>query len=411
MWLSHTPPFLPAVLTASLSVSPQRKSHWGPHGCPGRSPGSHRTCHNSLGTDCAPAAAGPHGMGCLWGGCCHWRYQTLMAFASSRCHSQIVSQSLECWRQQTPPNSLPRPCSPAPAPPPGPSNVYNHRSGIRLPRCCLVATLASTAASAPPVLLAELLPGEGESPLAPFSPASITGEKLLSECSDTEYSKCTRCESGHYQQSWTKERHCTPHDICEDNAGLVVKTQGNATHNTVCRCRDGMHCSDASCQTCVENQPCQHGFGFVAAKAVAQMSSPCEPCAEGTFSNVSSKTEPCHPWTSCEEKGLVVKVKGTNTSDVICESGKRSSLSVLIPITAAVVTCLVGVCIYCLVHAGPRRRVQKQQIEEGRGKPTETRQPTEDGEDMPHVQETLLKGQPVAQEDGKESRMSEQEML
>ncbi|NXK16485.1 TNR5 factor, partial [Arenaria interpres] len=226
------------------------------------------------------------------------------------------------------------------------------------------------------------------------------GEKLVSECSDTEYSKCTRCESGHYQQSWTKERHCAPHDICEDNAGLIVKTQGNATHNTVCRCRDGMHCSDASCQTCVENQPCQHGFGFVAAKAAAQMSSPCEPCAEGTFSNVSSKTEPCHPWTSCEEKGLVVKVKGTNTSDVICESGKRSSLSVLIPITAAVVTCLVGVCIYCLVHA-----------EEGRGRPTETRQPTEDGEDMPHVQETLLKGQPVAQEDGKESRMSEQERL
>ncbi|XP_076207846.1 tumor necrosis factor receptor superfamily member 5 isoform X4 [Aptenodytes patagonicus] len=187
------------------------------------------------------------------------------------------------------------------------------------------------------------------------------GEKLVSECNGTEDSVCTRCESGHYQQSWTKERHCAPHDICEDNAGLIVKTQGNATHNTMCQCRAGMHCSDISCQTCVENQPCQHGFGFVAAKAAARMSSPCEPCAEGTFSNVSSKTEPCHPWTSCEEKGLVVKAKGTNTSDVICaESGRRSSLSVLIPITAAVVTCLVGICIYCLVHTDPRRRVQKQ---------------------------------------------------
>ncbi|NWX80949.1 TNR5 factor, partial [Alca torda] len=198
-----------------------------------------------------------------------------------------------------------------------------------------------------------------------------------------------------------------PCSLCPD-AGLVVKTQGNATHNTVCQCRAGMHCSDTSCQTCVENQPCQHGFGFVAAKAVARMSSPCEPCAEGTFSNVSSKTEPCYPWTSCEEKGLVVKVKGTNTSDVICESGRRSSLSVLIPITAAIVTCLVGICIYCLVHTDPRRRVQKQ-IEAG--KPVENQQPTEDGEDMPHMQETLLKGQPVAQEDGKESRISEQERL
>ncbi|KAI1233366.1 hypothetical protein IHE44_0004539 [Lamprotornis superbus] len=242
-------------------------------------------------------------------------------------------------------------------------------------------------------------------------PASIAGEKLVSECNETEDSLCAPCETGHYQPSWTKEKHCAPHDICEDNAGLIVKMQGNATHNTLCQCQAGMHCSDISCQTCVENQPCQLGSGFVAAKAMERMSSPCEPCAEGTFSNVSSKTEPCHPWTSCEEKGLVVKVKGTNSSDVICESSRRSSLSVLIPITAAVVTCLVGVCIYCLVHTDSRRRVPKE-IEAGDlGENPNTQQPTEQDENVLPVQETLLRGQPVAQEDGKESRISEQEML
>ncbi|XP_069656895.1 tumor necrosis factor receptor superfamily member 5 isoform X1 [Haliaeetus albicilla] len=237
------------------------------------------------------------------------------------------------------------------------------------------------------------------------------GQKLVSECNGTEDSLCAHCESGHYQQSWTKERHCAPHDICEDNAGLIVKRQGNATHNTVCHCQAGMHCSDTSCQTCVENQPCQHGFGFVEAKAMARMSSPCEPCAEGTFSNVSSKTEPCHPWTSCEEKGLVVKEKGTNISDVICESGRLSFLSVLIPITAAVVTCLLGICIYCLVHADPRRRVHKQIQARKPGEILEVQQPMEVGEEVFPVQETLLGGQPVAQEDGKESRISEQERL
>lgn len=54
-----------------------------------------------------------------------------------------------------------------------------------------------------------------------------------------------------------------PCSLCPD-AGLMVKTEGNATHNTVCQCRAGMHCSDASCQTCLENLPCQRGFGFVA---------------------------------------------------------------------------------------------------------------------------------------------------
>ncbi|NWW69404.1 TNR5 factor, partial [Ifrita kowaldi] len=246
------------------------------------------------------------------------------------------------------------------------------------------------------------------------------GEKLVSECNETEDSVCASCESGHYQPGWTKEKHCAPHDICEGNAGLVVKMQGNATHNTVCQCRAGMHCSDISCQTCVENQPCQLGSGFVAAKAMNRMSSPCEPCAEGTFSNVSSKTEPCYPWTSCEEKGLVVKVKGTNSSDVICESSRRSSLSVLIPITAAVAMCLVGVCIYWLVHRGEGLKHMNclpltpapVQIEAGEpGEKPDTQQPTEQDENVLPVQETLLRGQPVAQEDGKESRISEQEML
>ncbi|XP_050169786.1 tumor necrosis factor receptor superfamily member 5 isoform X1 [Myiozetetes cayanensis] len=235
------------------------------------------------------------------------------------------------------------------------------------------------------------------------------GEKLVSECSETEKSVCTLCEDGHYQQGWTKEKHCAPHEVCEHHAGLIVKTHGNATHNTVCQCQPGTHCSDTSCQTCVENQPCQPGSGFVAAKAMERKTSPCEPCAEGTFSSISSKTEPCHPWTSCEEKGLALKVEGTNTSDVICESSRRSSLSVLIPITAAVVTCLVGVCIYCLVHTDSRRRVQKEAGMPGEN--ADTQQPTEVDENVLPVQETLLRGQPVAQEDGKESRISEQEMV
>ncbi|XP_015502850.1 tumor necrosis factor receptor superfamily member 5 isoform X2 [Parus major] len=300
-----------------------------------------------------------------------------MVFASSCCHCQVISQSLECWSD---PTVLPPHLAPA-------EFVVIRQAGSLSAgfqaECCSSPGIHSCQHS--PLLLVEVLSGERESPLAPSSPGSVAGEKLFSECSTTEDSVCARCESGHYQPSWTKEKHCAPHDICEDNAGLIVKVQGNATHNTVCQCQAGMHCSDISCQTCVENQPCQLGFGFVAAKAMDRMSSPCEPCTEGTFSNVSSKTEPCHPWTSCEEKGLVVKVKGTNSSDVICESSRRSSLSVLIPITAAVVTCLMGVCIYCLVHTDSRRRVPKE--------------------------ETLFRGQPVAQEDGKESRISEQEML
>ncbi|NXY38713.1 TNR5 factor, partial [Pomatorhinus ruficollis] len=245
------------------------------------------------------------------------------------------------------------------------------------------------------------------------------GEKLVSECSETEDSVCAPCESEHYQPSWTKEKHCAPHDICEGNAGLIVKMHGNATHNTVCQCRPGMHCSDISCQTCVENQPCQLGSGFVAGKSdkpSCSHSTGLMPSALTSGNGGSPSMVPpgralgelCHCHRACEEKGLVVKVKGTNSSDVICESNRRSSLSVLIPITAAVVTCLVGVCIYCLVHTGEGLK----HIEAGEpGENPDTQQPTEQDENVLPVQETLLRGQPVAQEDGKESRISEQEML
>lgn len=57
-----------------------------------------------------------------------------------------------------------------------------------------------------------------------------------------------------------------PRSLCPD-AGLIVKVQGNATHNTLCQCQAGTHCSDISCQTCVENQPCQLGSGFVAGES------------------------------------------------------------------------------------------------------------------------------------------------
>lgn len=51
------------------------------------------------------------------------------------------------------------------------------------------------------------------------------------------------------------------------------------------------------------------------------------------------------------------------------------------------------------------------QIEAGEPGENPTQQPTEQDENVLPVQETLLRGQPVAQEDGKESRISEQEML
>uniref|UniRef100_A0A452IDA9 Tumor necrosis factor receptor superfamily member 5 n=1 Tax=Gopherus agassizii TaxID=38772 RepID=A0A452IDA9_9SAUR len=244
------------------------------------------------------------------------------------------------------------------------------------------------------------------------------GLKLLSDCTASQNSVCEPCEERHFQSGWTREKHCTPHKSCDHNAGLETRSRGDAKHNAECQCQQGMYCSSPDCQTCLNITACRPGEG-VARKADNLSDTTCEPCKHGTFSSISSASEPCRPWTSCESLGLVLKVPGTNRLDVAC--GKCQAVS--IPRRG------IGLP---WPHAVPARGAAA-------GPPLTSPSPTWQGperldpveivvlappqqpaavgceehderQDFP-VQETLLGRQPVAQEDGKESRISEQERL
>ncbi|XP_026508523.1 tumor necrosis factor receptor superfamily member 5 [Terrapene carolina triunguis] len=194
------------------------------------------------------------------------------------------------------------------------------------------------------------------------------GLKVRSDCTASRNTGCEQCEARHFQSSWTKERHCTPHRSCD-------------------------HTDNFSDTVCV---PCEHG----------------------SFSNISSTSEPCRPWTSCETLGLVQKVPGTNRLDVACEPGHghgRGRFPVLISVMAIIAASLVGLILFCLYQKGLQQHRLKQGPE--RLDPVEPQPPAvvmcmehDERQDFP-VQETLLGRQPVAQEDGKESRISEQERL
>lgn len=245
------------------------------------------------------------------------------------------------------------------------------------------------------------------------------GFKLLSDCTASQNSECVLCEERHFQSGWTKEKHCTPHKSCDHNAGLETRSRGDAKHNAECQCQQGMYCSSPDCQTCLNITACRPGEG-VARKADNLSDTTCEPCKHGSFSNISSTSEPCRPWTSCETLGLALKVPGTNRMDVACEPG-RSRSPVLISVMAIIAVSLVGLILFCLYQKGLQKHPEKQGPE--RLDPVEIvvlappQQPAVEGceehderQDFP-VQETLLGRQPVAQEDGKESRISEQERL
>ncbi|XP_075772310.1 tumor necrosis factor receptor superfamily member 5 [Pelodiscus sinensis] len=242
------------------------------------------------------------------------------------------------------------------------------------------------------------------------------GYKLQSDCTAERESVCAACESKHFQPGWTKERHCSPHRYCDPNAKLVLRLPGDAQSDTKCECELGTFCSSHECQTCLPISACQPGHG-VAHIANISSDTVCEPCAHGYFSSNSSASEPCRRWTSCEAQGLLVKANGTSRVDVLCEPRRsRSPALVLIPVVVAT-TCLVGLGLL-LCRKGCRPWVQKQAVE--LPEPVEivllppaakeVCEEHDERQDFP-VQETLMGRQPVAQEDGKESRISEQERL
>ncbi|XP_039353156.1 tumor necrosis factor receptor superfamily member 5 isoform X2 [Mauremys reevesii] len=122
------------------------------------------------------------------------------------------------------------------------------------------------------------------------------GLKLRSDCTASQNSECVLCEERHFQSGWTKEKHCTPHKSCDHNAGLETRSRGDAKHNAECQCQQGMYCSSPDCQTCLNITACRPGEG-VARKADNLSDTTCEPCKHGSFSNISSTSEPCRPWT------------------------------------------------------------------------------------------------------------------
>lgn len=229
----------------------------------------------------------------------------------------------------------------------------------------------------------------------------------MSDCTAVTDTECVPCSEGEFMGTWSSERHCHPHRYCDPNVGLRVQSKGTLETDTNCTCNEGLHCANQACDFCNPHSSCPPGFG-VKEIATGVSDTICEPCLVGFFSNVSSAYAKCHPWTSCEIKDLVELRAGTNKTDAVCDTKHRKRALVVIPIIAAVLLALLLVAAYFwkLPIKACRHRPKDP---EGKGQvPVEMEYLPGPCSTAP-VQETLHWCQPVAQEDGKESRISVQE--
>uniref|UniRef100_A0A8C0QN88 Tumor necrosis factor receptor superfamily member 5 n=2 Tax=Canis lupus familiaris TaxID=9615 RepID=A0A8C0QN88_CANLF len=122
------------------------------------------------------------------------------------------------------------------------------------------------------------------------------GEKLVNDCLHTIDTECTRCQTGEFLDTWNAERHCHQHKYCDPNLGLHVEKEGTSETDTTCTCDEGLHCTNAACESCTMHSLCPPGLG-VKQIATGISDTICDPCPIGFFSNVSSALEKCHPWT------------------------------------------------------------------------------------------------------------------
>ncbi|KAG8519646.1 Tumor necrosis factor receptor superfamily member 5, partial [Galemys pyrenaicus] len=200
-------------------------------------------------------------------------------------------------------------------------------------------------------------------------------QKLVKDCTGTAETECASCGKGEFQDSFSRETHCHQHKYCDHNLGFQVRTEGTLDTDTTCRCKEGQHCTGEACERCLPHSECSPGYG-VKQMATEVSDTICEPCRAGFFSNVSSASEKC--------------------------SQGRMRVLLVLPITMGIllVVFLVFACIK-KVAKKPEEKVIHH----------ETKHFPEEIEDSSPVQETLHGCQPVAQEDGKESRISVQERL
>lgn len=239
------------------------------------------------------------------------------------------------------------------------------------------------------------------------------GQWLSRDCAENTDTLCVACSVGEYQDKYNRETSCLLHRECNEQLGFEKIREGTPTSNVNCTCKLGKHCSSAACETCVSNKQCGPGEGVVQ-KATSSSDTQCSPCKEGTFSDTVSDLESCKNWSKCGDTETI-KQPGTSNADVFCEQrlpDDPSNTWVYIVVIMVVVVALVFLAIFFIRKSNRKNKNKNRQNppevnnQEQLIKPKEGNQPEEDQDD----QDITMQGLPVAQEQGKDYHISQEEV-
>ncbi|KAJ8272747.1 hypothetical protein GJAV_G00092970 [Gymnothorax javanicus] len=173
------------------------------------------------------------------------------------------------------------------------------------------------------------------------------GTYALSPCTSTMDTICRPCGTSEYQPDWNNETRCLTQKFCDIGRGFDPNRPENHTAAVPCRCLPGLQCSLVNCEFCERMPVCPPGTGLTMG---AMGRGSCKQCRPGHFSNVSSATEPCRPWTDCRALGRGEKQPGTAKNDAVCGPpvpGSAASWVIVAILSVIIVISLVILLLFC----------------------------------------------------------------
>ncbi|XP_029437817.1 tumor necrosis factor receptor superfamily member 5-like isoform X3 [Rhinatrema bivittatum] len=151
--------------------------------------------------------------------------------------------------------------------------------------------------------------------------ACPSGTYKLRDCTESAETECKSCEEGTYTQHENYLPKCQTCSYCR-GVNLNEASHCNQTHDAQCQCSSGYYCPSrnrgrGTCEYCTRVSACPLGSG-VLKTATPWADTVCQICQNGTFSNVTDAFSPCQNYTQCSERGLALKLSGTNSRDSAC---------------------------------------------------------------------------------------------
>ncbi|XP_037550414.1 tumor necrosis factor receptor superfamily member 11A [Nematolebias whitei] len=177
------------------------------------------------------------------------------------------------------------------------------------------------------------------------------GERVLSHCTESDQTTCSKCNHHEYQPGWNAQTTCIPKKYCDAGKGFMRRNEENEsfTEEEPCRCQPGRQCYHINCEFCELIPSCPPGSGLEDDPGSTYGRTVCAACKEGFYSDMLN-AEQCKPWTNCKAEGRRELQPGSAQADAVCGQHVPVTLFswVLVSVLSVItVLCLLILLLFC----------------------------------------------------------------